>query len=178
MTVLDEVMPRWDFSEFHLADVAAPPERCRAALHALDARDVLLTRVLTSLRSLRRRADIGGALVAGIERGGFTRLAEDDEEIVWGIVGRFWLPRGNVDPGPWDLDRFRAYAEPGRAKGAWNFRFEPLPGARCRVTTETRVLCTDDAARRRFRGYWLVVRPGSGLIRRDLLRALRGRAER
>jgi hypothetical protein len=32
--------------------------------------------------------------------------------------------------------------------------------------------------RRRFRAYWLFVRPGSGLIRRFMLRAVRARAER
>jgi hypothetical protein len=31
--------------------------------------------------------------------------------------------------------------------------------------------------RARFRVYWLVIRPGSGLIRHEILRAIRGKAE-
>jgi hypothetical protein len=35
--------------------------------------------------------------------------------------------------------------------------------------TQTRVFCTDEASLRRFRPYWLLIRPVSGLIRRRLL---------
>jgi hypothetical protein len=46
------------------------------------------------------------------------------------------------------------------------------------LTTETRVYATDPAARRRFARYWRVIYPGSSLIRRMWLRAIRKRAER
>jgi hypothetical protein len=42
--------------------------------------------------------------------------------------------------------------------------------------TETRVLASDADARRRFRAYWLVVRPWSGAVRREWLRAIERRA--
>jgi hypothetical protein len=40
------------------------------------------------------------------------------------------------------------------------------------LTTETRVLLTDDGSRRAFRRYWLVIRPFSGVIRRRWLAAI------
>ena len=40
------------------------------------------------------------------------------------------------------------------------------------VYVETRIHATDPASRRAFTRYWLVVRAGSGLLRRELLRAL------
>ena len=43
--------------------------------------------------------------------------------------------------------------------------------------SETRVHATNAQARRRFAGYWAVIRPGSGFIRRMWLRAIRRRAE-
>ena len=43
--------------------------------------------------------------------------------------------------------------------------------------TETRVLATGRRARRAFGAYWLVIRGGSGLIRREMLRAVARRAE-
>ena len=185
MTLLDEAMPEWHFNELHHADLGVGPERAHAALLVLDARDILLTRVLLNLRELPARVrggqpEIKGALVDAMEATGFRRLAhEPGEEIVWGIVGRFWHPWQNLDAAqPSDLDAFRGYAEPGHAKAGWNFRFDALPGGRTRVTTETRICATDDAARHSFGRYWLLIRPGSGLIRRDLLRALRRRAER
>ena len=45
------------------------------------------------------------------------------------------------------------------------------------LRTETRVRPTDTGAWRAFRPYWLVVKPFSSLIRRDLLLAIRRRAE-
>jgi hypothetical protein len=45
------------------------------------------------------------------------------------------------------------------------------------LSTETRVHVADPESRKRFRRYWFVVRPFSGLIRIQLLRAARRRAE-
>jgi hypothetical protein len=50
-------------------------------------------------------------------------------------------------------------------------------GGWTRLTTETRVYATDASSRRRFAGYWRVIYPGSALIRRMWLRAVRERAE-
>ena len=43
--------------------------------------------------------------------------------------------------------------------------------------TDTRVHATSDDARRRFAAYWRVIYPGSSLIRRTWLAAIRKRAE-
>ena len=39
------------------------------------------------------------------------------------------------------------------------------------LRTTTRVVCTDRRSRRAFRCYWLLIRAGSGLVRRDVLRS-------
>jgi hypothetical protein len=59
-----------------------------------------------------------------------------------------------------------------------NFRLEDEGNGWTRVTTETRVFATDDRARHRFAAYWRAIYPGSALIRRMWLRAIRLRAER
>jgi hypothetical protein len=51
-------------------------------------------------------------------------------------------------------------------------------GGRTPLSTETRILATDEAARRRFGRYWVVIRPGSAAIRVVWLWAIRTRAER
>ena len=58
-----------------------------------------------------------------------------------------------------------------------NFRIEPDGKGGSRLSTETRVFATDAASRRRFAAYWRVIYPGSALIRRMWLRAVRLRAE-
>jgi len=50
-------------------------------------------------------------------------------------------------------------------------------GGRSTIVTETRIVCTDADARRKFRLYWRLVGPFSALIRRILLRSIKGDAE-
>ena len=74
-------------------------------------------------------------------------------------------------------DEFVAFDEPGFAKAVVNLSAQAIDGGTV-LTTETRVKLTDAEARRTFRRYWRVVMPGSALIRRAWLRAIRKRAER
>jgi hypothetical protein len=46
------------------------------------------------------------------------------------------------------------------------------------VVGQTRIQALDDAARAVMARYWRVIDPGSGMIRRMWLRAVRDRAER
>jgi hypothetical protein len=107
---------------------------------------------------------------------GFTLLAEDPpRELVLGVDGAFWRLRGDLRRV--DAPSFRGPQPPGTARVAWNFHVAKRQGGMCELSTETRVRCADAASRRRFRLYWLVVRPGSGLIRRMMLRSVRRAAE-
>jgi hypothetical protein len=110
----------------------------------------------------------------GLLRSGFVVLDEaPGDEIVLGLVGRFWSPTGGllrVDPA-----EFAGFDRPGYAVAAWNFTLRgdgPVT-----LATETRVRLTDDGARRRFRPYWALVGPFSGLTRREMLRVVRRAAE-
>jgi hypothetical protein len=110
------------------------------------------------------------------EQQGFTVLDEDPpRELLIGLVGRFWRLRGG-------LRRIGAKSlvegvPPGCARAAWNFRIEPLDRGRNVVVTETRVQCADLKTRRKFGVYWILIRPGSGLIRRCMLRTIKEEAE-
>ena len=66
---------------------------------------------------------------------------------------------------------------PGYSKVAINFHVQETGGDLCRVTTETRIFCTDFSARTRFGVYWRLIYPGSDIIRRMWLRAVKRRAE-
>lgn len=101
---------------------------------------------------------------------GFVRLADRDDEIVFGAGGKFWRLREQTVPlaDPRALTRFN---EPGFAKGAMNFRIIKECGA-TRLTTETKVLATDTKARRSFRPCWIPVRVVGDLLRLEMLRAV------
>ena len=95
-----------------------------------------------------------------------------------GTFGQFWALRELAHmEAPTDLEAFRAFDRPGWAKGAISVRIDPLEDGSTEVSTETRVRCVDDAARRRFAVYWSIIRIFSGWLRRDLLRRIARLAE-
>ncbi len=177
-SLLDEVMPRYDVHERHELWVPAAPPDAFEAVKAVSAAEVGLLGPLMRLRMLGRwpgRLDLRAPLIGEMEKTGFSHLAErPDEELVFGAIGRFWSPTGNL---PRPADDFAAFSAPGYAKAAMNFAVRrEREGSR--ITTETRVLGTDNRASRKLRLYWLVIRPGSGAIRRSWLKAIRRRLER
>jgi hypothetical protein len=107
---------------------------------------------------------------------GFTILEERaPEELVMGAVGKFWRPDSGLIR--IDADELRDFDEPGYAKAALTFTVDEH-GNGSRLATETRVVCTDASARRRFSLYWRLIGPFSGLIRRLMLDEVKRRAER
>jgi hypothetical protein len=171
--LIDAVLPRWDAQELHGADVAAPPDATWAAVQAVTLRELPLTCLLMWFRSLGRTAGLDRTFLDAAEF--LTPLREAGHDKVVGLIGRPWHLRPRMVRFA-DAEEFAAFDRPGYVRAATDLRVEPAAGG-SRVTTETRILATDPAARRQFMRYWRVVGLGSALIRRDLLRAVRRRAE-
>jgi len=77
---------------------------------------------------------------------------------------------------PVDSEDFQRTLPDGWVRIGMDFRLSPA-GTGTRLETETRVRATGPRAKRVLWRYWLVIRLGSGLIRRELLRAVARRAE-
>jgi hypothetical protein len=107
---------------------------------------------------------------------GFLLLADEpDREIVIGALVRApvgWRPHKKPTP-----DDFKSLNAPGFALASMNFRIEEAEPDRCVVITDTRVFATDPSSRRKFGEYWRMIYPGSALIRRMWLQAIKERAE-
>jgi hypothetical protein len=187
--LLDAYLPDPDAAERHAVVVRASPAAVQEALWRADlggpvARALLAVRLLPAavrggadararLRALRRRALTLPELAAG---GGFARLTQTPDAVVFGLTGRFWTPAGGIvptAPAAWG-----AGPPAGMAQAAWSFEVRPHGSGHARLVTETRVRCADAATRRAFGRYWRVVRPGSGLLRRLMLGRIRRWAER
>lgn len=173
----DEFLPVYDVIMRHTVSVAAPASVVWTALHRADFAGAWYVRALLILRGLRRPAQRDRLTLDRLARGAFIPLGErEGREIALGLVGRFWTPSGGrVTVTPEDFKRF---ATLGHARAVWTFVIEPMGPEATRLATETRVACVDAASRRRFRLYWLVVRPFSGLIRRAMLAAIAREATR
>ena len=108
-------------------------------------------------------------------RTGFFPLADDEREFIFGMAGQPW----NTAARPVHLqpEEFAAWMPPGNVKIASNVRVEDAGNGWSRVVTETRVLATDESARRTMARYWRLIYPGSGMIRQSMLTAIKARAE-
>ena len=182
MLTIDELLPAPHFREHHERRIAAPPGAVWDAVHELRLGDLVLSRALMGLRLLparlagRREASrmVDSRLLDG---GPVTLLASDpDRAVLGGGVMQPWKLTGGEEPPELDVPALQAFSEPGWVKVGFDFVIEPT-GDGSRVSTETRVTATDARTRARFGLYWLFVRAGSGLIRRDMLRAVARRAE-
>lgn len=155
---LDEIMPRWQFIERHEIRIAAPPERIYAAIRGVTASEIRFFEVLTSIRCMGRCREKESILHAPESKpildvalhSGFRMLADDAPHEL--VIGSRVAPR---------------------TLAVMNFHVDG-DGF---VTTETRVFAQTDAARRKFAIYWRFIRPGSGIIRRSWLEAIKVRAE-
>jgi hypothetical protein len=163
-TRLDEFAPAWQFREHHSTAVAAPPTRVFDAIRSVRANEIRLFRTLTWIRRGGRRlpesilnAGDSTPIIDVALRTSFVRLADDSprELVVATTLG----------------------TPPHHSQATMNFLVRPNRDGGSIVSTETRVFANTDGTRRRFAVYWRVIYPGSALIRRMWLRAIKRRAE-
>lgn len=185
--LIDAVLPRFHFHERHAIEIAAPAAAVWQALHELEAREVAPVRWLMGLRLLparllgrvpRAAPAVERRVLAALLASRFVHLDErSGSQLVVGAAGRFWRLAGDRTALA-GRGQFLAFAEPESARAAMDFRLAALGPARTLLSTETRIAATDRAGHWRFRVYWTLVGPGSALIRRIWLRAVKRRAER
>lgn len=182
MAWIDDWLPHWQFEEVHhIRSQAAPAALLDAAAAYDPAHDVFINAALTLREAPARLAARLGSRSALAARprfglGDFVPLGRDgDAALAFGLAGRFWEPGYGLQPLA-DASAYRAYADVDAAKLLLGF-VATQTGGTTTLTTLTRVHCGSEAARRRLAGYWLLIRPVSGLIRRRILADIRRAAE-
>jgi hypothetical protein len=186
--LIDDQLPDHDATLVCDIEIGAPPEVTFAAIRDANILDPII-RGLFSVRELPHRVSAWvhhrpwPAVPHRMTFGGLLELdprpavlAEaPGVEIVLGSVGRFWQRDYGVRHVA--ADEFRTFAEPGYAKLAMSFRVDPAGQGRSVLRYEARTATTDGAARRQFRRYWRVIRPGVALVMRRALGLIREEAE-
>ncbi|NNL84033.1 MAG: hypothetical protein HKP27_00185 [Myxococcales bacterium] len=193
---LDAYLAEWDFAEAHRRMIDASIDRVWTAALAVTPREIRTLGPFIALRNLPRRlrglrrlvtdlpsesAPTERSLLQTFVAEGFVPLrlpdvpASGEAALVLGAVGRFWSPAHNQPVRFDDAEAFAEFVEPGFAKVVISLEARERSGA-VEVSTETRIACTDAAARRRFAPYWALIRGPSGLIRRSWLAAIERRS--
>ena len=178
---LDELLPRPDVAARYETRVRASLERTRQAMREADFSELQLTRILMGLRKLgwgRKKAEQAASQEDRLRAAGFISIPTGSEnEMLLGVVGRFW----RLDSGTLcglTAEDILAFEREGYAKAMWSFTVERVDDTVTRLATETRIVAYGASARRKFRAYWLLVGPFSGLIRKEMLRLVKRNAER
>ena len=176
---MDEFLSTHDFSAVHEIRINAPPTVVYRCLLRSDFNKQWVVRLLMTIRTGKRppRNRVPGDLPQRLQGTGFVVLAEvPSEELVIGVAGKFWRPNGGrcLDLTAGD---FGGFCRPGYAKAAWNFRLRTESPESTVLSTETRIKCFGRAALWKFRFYWSLVGPFSGLIRKAILKQVKTEAE-
>ena len=179
---LDTFAPAYQFQERHSLIVEAPPAAVMRAVKTVAANEISLFQLFTAIRRLGRpapegimNAPDGKPIMDVATKSGFLLLADDAREVVLGSVLTSADPMARAKTR--DARSFQELEGPGLIKVTLNFRTEEMPGGATRLTTETRVFCSDAEALRRFTTYWRTIFPGSWIMRVTWLRAIARRAE-
>jgi hypothetical protein len=180
--LIDEFLPKYNVNEHHRIEIQASPQQVYEAIRKADLFNSAITRGLFFLRGLAarlrapsRKSQRVPITIDTFIRHGFILLGETPpHELLLGLLDN-WGATEKIRS--LDGTQFRAFDRPGYAKIVWNFSTTAHPNGTTRLETETRVLCTDQVSWRRFRRYWFVIAPFSGLIRIKMLQAIKRQAE-
>ena len=170
-TLLDEILPNYDVGARYTIRIYATPERIFSVLQK-GIPVGSFSRLLMLLRRLPR-------IVRREEcpEYSFYQLKQSqDREIVIGIIGQFWKPIATTVEIS-GLQEFLDFRQEGYSKAALNLRIVPQETGGCLVSTETRVL-SFGSGKEKFSQYWHLIKPFSGLIRREVLRKIKKKSER
>lgn len=181
-TLLDEAMPVWQFNERHSIEIDAPPERVFEAIRQVTADDIFLFRALVAIRRFGRKGP--ESILNAPERQPILDVATRTTFVVVAEAPPRELVVGTVIAAPPEARRtgrltrghFYRKLQPGVTLATMNFLVTPAGPNRSRVSTETRVYANTPETARRFALYWRLIHPGSDIIRRSWLRAIRRRA--
>jgi hypothetical protein len=172
-SLLDEILPRYDISSVYSIRIKASPDQVYAVLQQ-GIPSGGLSKVLMMLRSVPRL--LRGKKVF-MNEDPFYRLKEaKNREMVYGIIGQFWKPV--VRPIPiHSLEEFLDFHKDGYCKAALNLKIQEKNEKETLLSTETRVFGYGVAGEN-MKKYWRLIRPFSGMIRKELLRKVKAKAER
>lgn len=179
--ILDRCLPSYHFNEVHSIAIEAPRERVYQAIKQVKLSEIAFASLLFRIRGLAAPASAKSAeepsMLENMFEKGFSALAdEENREVVFGSLSQPWKLTGGKTTVVRGADAFIRFQDHQIAKIAANFFIEEMSGPKVKLTTETRIFIADERSRRRFAAYWAVIYPGSSLLRRMWLRAIKRKA--
>jgi hypothetical protein len=182
----ESITRRAQFRDRIAVRVTATPEAVFKALHEVTLPDMKLAWLLGEIRylpvRLRGRRPVGDRhrpfFSVLIDGGTLVLVNDEPHEIITGSAGRLHQVLDQTPVPFTNRDAFERFDEPGYEKLFMCVRVLPseTPGTQWLVLDHaTEALSAD--AERGFRRYWRVIKPAGAFVSRQLLKAVRDRAE-
>ncbi len=179
-TLLDDIMPEYQFSERHSERIHARPEQVMQAVRQSTFGDMksLVTLLKIRAAALRIHGNTGiffqdKRILDAFSESGYVSGDSEHEILMCGGANL----QAKRPLGVRTVQEFADYREQGGVKIAFDFNVEDAGGGWSKISAETRVVALDDLTRRGMGRYWRLIAPGSGLLRRQWLDGIRRRAE-
>jgi hypothetical protein len=178
-TLLDDIMPEYQFFERHSTRIHAQPQQVMQAVRQSTFGDMKSLVTLLKIRGAALQAHDTGEFAQdkrifdAFSASGFVSDGSEREIVMCGGAN----VRAKRSLVVHTLQEFADYREQGAVKMAYYFYVEDAGGGWSTISTETRVVATDDFTRRGMGRYWRLIVPGSGLLRRQWLEGIKRRAE-
>jgi hypothetical protein len=185
--LLDRAMPEYEFRGVESVLIHASPEQIFEAFSKVSGKDMPLGQLLGQARSMTSQFAGSGQEHAApdepfmnlILKMGFVRLGEQsNRQVILGGIAKFHELRDEQLVQVRDAVEFRRFLHADYQKLAISVRVlgdDPVTG--CTLILEHRTHAMSEHARKQFARYWLAIKPGGGLISRQLLSAVKSRAE-
>jgi len=187
-TALEGIVPEREFRDVISVTVNATPAAIFEALSKVTANEMPVAKAMGTIRYLpgrilgRRNVEAGSAepfMGVLLKTGTVVLAQEPDRELVVGSAGKYHQLL-DQEPEPFtSAEEFHAFASPECQKLAMSIRVEATgtPGLN-RLVLEHRTQALSEASGRRFRRYWRVIKPTGAFATKQLLWAIKRRAER
>jgi hypothetical protein len=148
--LIDKYLPQYAYNEYHQRIINASAEKCFLAAKNLDISKSFISTTLMKLRGLPTK-DLH--LQGFLKNMCFTYLEDDP------------------------FKEFVIDASQQNIIMIWNFYFKELSENKTVASTETRILCLTKRSKFLFSIYWFFIKPFSGIIRIEMLRLIKKKAE-
>ena len=167
--IIDKYVKKFDFNEVHSIEIDASMQEIYPKIRQVNFRKSIIINSLFTLRGLPK---LMNNLDGFIDAGFMNLEAKKNEEIVMGLLGG---KKGLTQIKP---SEFFDFNKKLYVKGVWNFSLKKTDEYKTRLTTETRIICTDKISKFIFRLYWFVIKPFSGLSREVMLKLIKEAVEK
>tara|TARA_Y100000590_G_scaffold444350_1_gene574984 strand:+ start:878 stop:1435 length:558 start_codon:yes stop_codon:yes gene_type:complete len=172
---IQELLKKSQFSECHSICINASSSKVWDSIYNTKVYGSWYIKIVVWLRTLPIRKNVKYSPTKPIfdlnEMPNFLRLYENPpNELYLAMIGRLWKLNGGLIRV--DKHQFTNFDKKHINKLIWCFRVEEQRNSQSILYTETKVWCSSKYSFICFFLYWLMIRVFSGLIRKEILKAI------